>query len=109
MSRYHEPYPFDNEPHAEREYKRNWKGMPSRHKWNTHPMRTHEKECRSCGYRYPHPELFEQGRDQQCWNCWFCQNEPFEVKRVWRIIDENSAKTKKTEELPGPKLKKAGQ
>ena len=110
MSHYEEPYPFENEPHhTERQYLRNWKEMPSRFIWNSHPMRTHEKECRSCGYRYPEPE-FKQFPDQdgRCWNCWMCETQPYEVKKIWERVDRNNVPPPKDRIPPNPKIVKFG-
>lgn len=81
----------DEYPATRREYKRNFIGMPPRHEWNSHPMRAHEKECPSCGYRHPSFELNEPGHNGRCWNCFMCETQPHQVKKFWQRVESNNA------------------
>lgn len=95
-----EKYPWDNEPHAEREYLRNWHGMPSRFDWNNRPTMRHCQQCRSCGYRWQTFDFTYRTLDKLngesnpamthdiCWNCYQCETNHAEVKRIWDGVDE---------------------
>ena len=105
--RYDEEYPFDPEPRTQREYKRNFLGMPSRFEWNGHPMRKQENECHSCGYRYPDFELNQEGHNGRCWNCFMCETQPHQVRNFWDRVDKNNGKCDQEAPKGGTGLRKA--
>lgn len=114
----YEEYPWDNEPHVEREYLRNWQGMPSRYTWNSSPLRMHCRQCQSCGYRWDEFDFtyrsFDKLNGRQgdvrihdiCWNCYQCENNHGEVKRIWDGVD--AAKRSPTPEKKSGGLKSLG-
>ena len=111
-------YPWDNEPHTEREYLRNWKGMPSRFDWNNRPYMKHCQECKSCGYRWQAIDFTYRSFDKLngkpgevrthnvCWNCYQCESNPMEVKKFWEKVDDD--KPRQVEKKAGPSLKSIG-
>lgn len=111
---YQEAYPWPDEGHStEREYLRNWKGMPLRTEWNASPFRKGQQTCTSCGYKWDQLDFTYRGavlvNGQQpevalhpiCWNCFMCENEPHQARQYWDTYDKPrvGSTAKKTPQL----------
>ena len=90
---------------VEREYLRNWRGMPLRTDWNAGPLRRNCRTCTSCGYRWDDVDFTYRGAvlvngepapvmlHKICWNCFMCETQPHQVRKHWEAVDRSSSGT----------------
>jgi hypothetical protein len=110
---YQEAYPWPDEGHStEREYLRNWKGMPLRSEWNSSPSLKHCQTCTSCGYKWDQVDFTYRGAmlngeapavavHRICWNCFQCETNHEQTRKFWEAVDkpQTGSTAKKTPQL----------
>jgi|GEM_PF-6062703 len=113
-------WPEDEHATVQREFKHNWKGMPSRSEWNSSPGSIGCQTCTGCGYRWNHfdftydtgallnGKLMGPTTNQLCWNCYMVETQPRQVAKWWDIIDRNRSPGAAAKAKDAPRLKTLG-
>ena len=102
----YDAFSWPTEEHAtgshstEREYLRNWRGMPLRTEWNASPSLKHCQTCKSCGYKWDEVDFTYRGAvfvngnpppvaiHQTCWNCFQCETNHEQTRKFWESADK---------------------